>query len=110
MLKAGSLNRIVLIDRRAKKLTADGEAQWEPLATVAANIRMLTGKEVMAANANISIGTASIRIRYRTDVAAGMRVVRGDAVFRVTVVLPDYAGREYVDLTCVTSDIDMPPG
>ncbi|MDR5772464.1 MULTISPECIES: phage head closure protein [unclassified Caballeronia] len=105
MLRAGSLNRTVRIERRAKAKPQDFEIRWEEVATVPANIRMLNGKEVMAANANISMGTASIRIRYRTDIRAGMRVVHGDAAFHVTAVLPDYARREHVDLTCQTDDI-----
>ncbi|MDR5776647.1 MULTISPECIES: phage head closure protein [unclassified Caballeronia] len=93
------------IERRAPRDPNDEGLRWETVMTVPANIRMLSGKEMMASNANISMGTASIRIRYRTDVQAGMRVVHGDAAFHVTAVLPDYANREHVDLTCQTDDI-----
>ncbi|MDR5777758.1 MULTISPECIES: phage head closure protein [unclassified Caballeronia] len=105
MLRAGSLNRTVRIERRAPRDPNHEGLRWETVMTVPANIRMLSGKEVMAANANVSMGTASIRIRYRTDVKAGMRVVHGDAAFHITAVLPDYARREHVDLTCETDDI-----
>ena len=42
----------------------------------------------------------SIRIRWRTDIEAGMRVVHGMAVYVIGAVLPDHAGRVFVDLVC----------
>jgi SPP1 family predicted phage head-tail adaptor len=42
---------------------------------------------------------ASIRIRYRTDITAAMRVTDGSTVYQVKAVLPD-SGRQYLDLVC----------
>ncbi|SAK50678.1 phage head-tail adaptor [Caballeronia pedi] len=109
MLKAGSLDRTVRIERQAEAKPGEMDIRWETVATVPANIRMLSGKEVLAADSNISLGTASIRIRFRRDVKAGMHVVHGDAGFRIKAVQPDYAGREYVDLICQTDDFHLPP-
>ena len=41
---------------------------------------------------------ASIRIRYRTGIDAGMRVLHGGVVYQVLAVLPDVAGREFIDV------------
>ena len=41
---------------------------------------------------------ASIRIRFRSDITAGMRVLIGLAVYQIEAVMPDLARREFVDL------------
>lgn len=41
-----------------------------------------------------------MRIRWRTDVTAAMRVLYDGGIFNIEAVLPDYAGRRYVDLAC----------
>lgn len=44
----------------------------------------------------------SVRIRYRTDIDEGMRVVviRTGDIYDILKVLPDDVGREYTDLVC----------
>ncbi|MOA62674.1 Phage head-tail joining protein [compost metagenome] len=51
------------------------------------------------ADAEVSIVRASIRIRRRTDVDAGMRVLLGAVVYDIEAVLPGPT-REYADLVC----------
>ena len=41
---------------------------------------------------------ASIRVRYRAGITAGMRVVHNLTNYNITAVMPDVGGREYVDL------------
>lgn len=63
-----------------------------------ASIRHLSGVESIKADATVSTVKASIRIRWRPGLNAGMRVVHGLRVYNVTAVMPDVGGREYVDL------------
>jgi SPP1 family predicted phage head-tail adaptor len=79
-----------------------GSSNWIDVATVWANIRYLNGVESIKSDAPVSVARASIRIRYRTDLGAAMRVVHGLTVFDVKSVLPDQQGREFVDLVCET--------
>ncbi|NMF98390.2 phage head closure protein [Aromatoleum toluolicum] len=101
------LNRKVTIQRQ----TAEQDAAGQPLTTwgnliasgdgkVWANILHLSGSESIKANADASTVRASIRIRYRTDVDAGMRVMHGAVVYDIKAALPDEVRREYVDLVC----------
>ena len=42
----------------------------------------------------------SIRIRYRTDLHAGMRVVHGATVYNIKAALPDFERQVHTDLVC----------
>jgi SPP1 family predicted phage head-tail adaptor len=99
-LQSGRLNRLVTIQRKSG--TKDGLGQsastWIDFALVWANIRYLNGKEYMAGQVEVSKAIASVRIRYREDITAAMRVLYRGATFDIAAVLPDTEGREYVDL------------
>ena len=73
---------------------------WTDVATVWADIRMKSGLEAIKAGAPVSTVQASIRIRYRAGVNAGMRVVHNLTAYEILAVQPDVGGREYVDLVC----------
>ena len=101
-MRAGTLNRRVTF----KQLT-DGQDEagqpiqtWVDLVTVWANVRHLSGVETIKADAGTSIVKASIRIRRRTDINAGMRGYLGAAIYEIKAVLPDEESRERLDLAC----------
>ena len=99
-LRAGTLNERVTIQRKTQGTDSWGAPlpeAWADYASVWANIRFLSGAESIKAGADVSVVSASIRIRWRQDVTAGMRVVAGAAVYDIEAVLPG-ARREYVDL------------
>lgn len=99
-MQAGRLNRRVTL--QAPGTTTDELGQpipgWTDVATVWADIRMKSGLESIKAGAPVSTVQASIRIRYRAGVNAGMRVVHNLVAYEIKAVLPDVGGREYVDL------------
>lgn len=106
-MDARNLNRLVLI----QKLVAGQDEAGQPVQTwenliatgdgkIRANLRHLSGVETIKADAVASAVKASIRIRYRTDVTAAMRVVHGGTTYEIKAVMPDEAGREYTDLAC----------
>lgn len=101
-MRIGTLNRQIIIERLSREVDGLGQStgEWEPYATVWANIRHLSGLETIKAGAESAIGRASIRIRYRRDLTTAMRARHGDTVYAITAVLPDEQRREHVDLTC----------
>ena len=114
-MRAGPLNRRVRIEQRAGTGTLTDPKRWAPLATVWANVKMLTGKESLLADSDVGEATASIRIRYRTDLDNSMRAVLlkfvdgkpvDEAIFNIQKPLPDYVGREYTDLACTEGSND----
>lgn len=101
-LRAGELRDKVVIQQKTSGTDAWGAPlpeAWADYASVWANIRFLSGTESIKAGADVSVVRASIRIRWREDVTAGMRVVAGAQTFDVEAVLYGQR-REYVDLAC----------
>ena len=96
---------------RKIRIEQDGEVQdasgawvtgWSTLAELWADVRHTSGAEAIRGDAITSTARASVRIRYRTGLTAGMRVivVSTGAVYNVLSVLPDLQRREFVDLVC----------
>lgn len=100
MMQAGRLNRRCTLQSPSQSVDALGQPipGWTDVALVWASIRHLSGVEAIKADAAVSTVKASIRIRYRTGLNAGMRVVHNLVAYQITAVQPDVGGREYVDL------------
>lgn len=101
-MNAGILNRQVRLQRRLDTQNVLGEkvSGWTDVATVWASVRQKSGLETIRSEMEMSIVTASIRIRYRTDVNAMMRVLDGTDVYDVQAVIYDKVKKEYIDLVC----------
>ncbi len=101
-MQAGRLNRRCTL--QAPGTTQDELGQpipgWTDVATLWADIRMKSGLESIKAGAPVSVVQASIRVRYRAGITAGMRIVHNLQAFNITAVLPDVGAREYIDLVC----------
>ena len=99
-MQIGKLNTRIIIQHRTPGVDAIGQpipGNWATLATVWANVRHVSGAQAIKADAPVSTVKASIRIRWRTDLDASMRVLVGATVYEITAVLPEMAKREYVD-------------
>ncbi len=110
MIRAGTLNRRITIQKRDTGRDAAGQPvdTWSDYVTVWANIKAPTGMGAirdMQGDLSASIARYSIRIRYRTDLDASMRVVYGSQVFDIKGVLPDHADHEYTDLVCEIGNV-----
>ena len=101
-MDAGQFNRRVLIQRPTTTQDAIGQPipGWADVASCWASIKHASGMATIRAGAESSTVKASIRIRYRTDIDASMRVVHGATVYQIKARMPDSAAREFVDLVC----------
>lgn len=102
-LHVGQLNTRIIVERRTQSKDAWGQPlpdAWLPVATLWSNVRHMGGSEAIRADAVSSAVRASIRIRWRTGIDAGMRVKVGAAVYDIKAVLPEMSRREWVDLVC----------
>ena len=102
MMQAGRLNRRCVIQQPGTATDELGQPipGWTDVATVWGDIRLKSGLESIKAGASVSVVQASIRVRYRAGITAGMRVVHNLTNYEITAVLPDVGGREFVDLVC----------
>ena len=100
MMQAGRLNRRCTLQQPGTTTDALGQPipGWTDVATVWGDIRMKSGLEAIKAGTPVSTVQASIRIRYRAGINAGMRVVHNLTAYNITAVQPDVGGREFVDL------------
>ncbi|WP_213305962.1 phage head closure protein [Paraburkholderia sacchari] len=103
-MRAGKLNRRVRIERNGGSENALGERVpgWTLVAEVWGDVQNLSGKRAIFAGSQGGVGTASIRIRFRVDVHAGMRAVVDGVVYQILKPLPDMKTREFTDLVCDT--------
>lgn len=101
-MQAGRLNRRCTLQTPGTATDEIGQPipGWTDVATVWGDIRMKSGLESIKAGAPVSVVAASIRIRYRSDVNAGMRVVHNLVAYEIKAKLPDVSGREFLDLVC----------
>lgn len=99
-MEPGLLNCRVTLERRLNTQDSLGQAvqTWQAVGPAWADIRLLSGLEAVKADTERAKVRGSIRIRYRTDVTAEMRIVHGSAVYGITAVLPD-SSKRHVDLT-----------
>ena len=100
MMQAGRLNSRCTLQAPGTATDEIGQPipGWTDVATLWADIRMKSGLESIKAGAPVSTVQASIRIRYRAGINAGMRVMVDAVPYEVLAVQPDVGGREYVDL------------
>jgi SPP1 family predicted phage head-tail adaptor len=90
-----------------KSRTAGVDAADQPLntwtvtvATVWADVRFLRGLETIKGGAETSQVSASINMAYRTNLTTDMRIECMGLVFQIKAILPDLAGKKFVDVAC----------
>lgn len=96
------LNRRITIQVPGTAQDSIGQtiSAWTDLCTAWASIRMQTGIGYIRAGADASTVPVSIRVRYRTDLNASMRIVHGATIYAVKAVMPNEADRDYTDMVC----------
>jgi SPP1 family predicted phage head-tail adaptor len=101
-MRAGLLNRTVALLNREDRRDVANEpvGEWVEVAVARASIRHTSGLSAIKAGAELAIVKASVRLRFRRDITAGMRIQHGADYYVVEAVLPDEMKREHVDLVC----------
>ena len=96
----GRLNKRVTIQQQSSTYDAAGQLveDWSTFATVWADIKHKSGSETIKSGAIASDVQASIRIRYKQGVTAGMRVLYKTSQYEILAVLPHVNENRYVDL------------
>jgi SPP1 family predicted phage head-tail adaptor len=105
MLRAGSLNRRISIQRSGAGRDAAGQPikTWLDVVITWANVKSQTGMGVVTGEqggVEASVTRYSFRIRYRSGIDAGMRVLMAGVPYDITSVQMDEDRREWTDLVC----------
>lgn len=90
-MRAGPLkHRCILMQSQKVKLPGGGFAEsWVEVGQLWAEITIPTGRIAVVADQLQGVVSAEIRIRYRADVIAGMRVVSKTQTYLIAAPLPD---------------------
>jgi len=91
-MRAGPLrHRCTLLQFTAEPDGMGGQkaAAWVEVGKVWAEITLPTGRTSNVANQVVGLVTAEIRIRYRSNVVEGLRIVFGTTTHLIEAALPD---------------------
>lgn len=78
-------------------------SDWVLVGKAWADIRHPSGSESIRADRPTSTVLASMKVRQRADIAAGMRVLHGGRTYTIDAVLPDEQSRMHMFLVCKAS-------
>lgn len=104
-MRVGKLRHRLVIQHRAEgspQRTATGAVNydWSTLTTVWGSLEPLQGRRLEIAQATWEKVTVESTIRYRSDVAAGMRISFGGKYYLVDAVLNHEMRNRYLKLMC----------
>ncbi len=102
-MRIGDLNQLVSLQAPGTERDDIGQPipGWTTVAQPWANIRFQSGIDAIRADASASLSKASIQIRKRAGVVAGMRIVDAEGiVYKILAVLPDKVHRDRINLPC----------
>lgn len=102
MTTAGQLRDRITVQKMGSGVDEWGTplpTDWQEYAKVWANFKHLTGSESIRSGADTSIVKASVRVRFRKDIDASMRVQHLGFTYDIEAVLPDDR-RVFMDLIC----------
>jgi SPP1 family predicted phage head-tail adaptor len=107
MLRAGRLRHRVIVEELITGLDSDGEKteDWLPVLDrpISAEIKPLSGRELIAANGAQSKVATRITVRWRDDFNATQRVRHRDTVYSIEAVVPDMvSGVRWATLLCTS--------
>lgn len=90
-LKAGRLRHRVTFQRAERVTLPSGqrENQWLPVAVTWAEVRPVSGRELITAGAEMSEITVRVWMRYRPDIHPACRMVYRGQVYDIQAVIPD---------------------
>ena len=105
MTQAGRLNKRVKISQLvtgSPAVDAYGQpnTSWEELDTVWAAVEPVSGREFWTQQQVQSEITAKIRIRYRADIATGMKAEYGGKTYMIQVVIDLLEAHRELHLMC----------
>ncbi|HFF1654949.1 TPA: phage head closure protein [Providencia rettgeri] len=90
-MKAGLLRHIVIFQRPEKVRLDSGafENQWVDIATTRAEVKSISGRELLASGAEMSEITVRVWMRFRSDINSTCRMVFNGLNYDIQSAIPD---------------------
>ncbi len=108
-LLAQKLNRRIRVERKTVARDASGQPldNWTLVCKLWGEFKVISGsafinQEFYSGGAEQSRPSASIRVRKRAGLDAGMRVVYQGAIYEIRVILPDLLDNRYMFIGVAT--------
>lgn len=88
MIAAGKLDRIITVERLTETVEASGAVSevWTPIATIRAELVQQTAQEFLAGTAEGERINAVFRIRWRSDLVLGDRIIHAGIAYNLKEV------------------------
>lgn len=101
-IQAGRLRTRVEIQQPARSSDRAGgfTQNWPTMATVWAEVRPLSGREVFEQMRSQSKISHKVTIRYRADVTGAMRLKAGGTIYRIKAIINPRNMNEALELYC----------
>lgn len=97
-----SFNRRVTLQQEFSTVDLQGgrSLSWADVATVWASVEPMTGKESYTWGKILGESTYVIRMRYRSDIKAKMRLLYGSRIMDINSVIDEHDEHRFLALGC----------
>lgn len=104
VIRAGELDRRVTLQQRSTSQDTFGQqvTTWTDVAVLWANVRPLSGRELLTAGAINAELSHVVTIRYRAGITPAMRLTYGGQVFNILSVVDPEMAHVSLELQCST--------
>lgn len=85
MIAAGKLDRVITVERAAETVAPSGAVSqtWTPVATIRAELVQQSTEEFLAGTAEGARNTAVFRVRWRSDLKLGDRIIHAGLAYEL---------------------------
>lgn len=100
---AGRLRHIVSVERQVEVVDSNGDhlREWEYITSVRAEIKPMSGNELLLAQQVQSNVSVKIVTRYNANIDSTVRMKHDGKIYSVQAVIPDpESGREWMTSQC----------
>ncbi|WP_074025201.1 phage head closure protein [Xenorhabdus eapokensis] len=100
-MQAGRLRHRILLQNFTQIKLPSGQRmqEWQDVATVWAEVKHISGRELLASGAELPETTVRVWLRYRSDVTSAFRMVFRGQIYDIQAVIPD-PKRTQLELLC----------
>lgn len=108
-IAAGRLRHVVSVERQVEIVDSNGDhsREWEYVTSIRAEIKPMSGRELLMAQQVQSAVSVNIVTRYRNDIDSTCRIRYNGTIYNIQAVITDpNSGQEWMTMPCATGTND----